>query len=679
MKLKGIELGILLICFCVLLISFFKTQENISFESSFHFPFHSLDSIYSNGHFPLPHELIPSPLIIPSSSSSSSSSSFDPSLRDSFNSNLFVFVDYHFNLYITFTSSLSSLNPSSIPNESLLNGLNIKKKVSLLSKGNVKTGRKPKGMKYGYLSKERELNGDFVIVIVTEHWNVLCFDSNLNLLWESNLQDHHSEMEKMAINEIAITISHHSVQKDDEGMIIIGGRSIPLRSADEQSKFEEEHGVVGQGGEHNLKDETEEYHFSYYCLDGKSGSLRWKHEKGDFYGEGVDQHDHSNQLKKMIPEHSYKLHLLSSHKHLGEMDWKLFKDDIMDHLPHQWIRREDTSFSIDHFAQKRNSGEGKLSSSSQNQRKKKEEAKENVLISHTKTGIEVLHLYTGRTVSTLRLYDGLYQDLNDDGIIDHAQAVQQLEGSHHHEKEKKSLCYALVSSGVPHLERLFNGSICESSRSSVLSVLDIFSRLQAQQETSVTNILTLPSSYSKTLIQEGGTEEFDVIFLISNGRMTSFRSDGRLNWQIDSDAIWNSSPSSDNSQSTSFDMREGIAPTLSSYSLYSNKENERKLILASTESLVLIDPHGNTWISQQLPSIPVSKPIIGDVDGDGMNDIIVVTPNGISAFRIRQSNTSGMILFVLSLFIIILSTLFYQSVSSDSQKSNLQKSSLKKQ
>jgi hypothetical protein len=38
----------------------------------------------------------------------------------------------------------------------------------------------------------------------------------------------------------------------------------------------------------------EEYHFSYYAFDGRSGASRWKHEPGDFESHGT--HDESHEV-----------------------------------------------------------------------------------------------------------------------------------------------------------------------------------------------------------------------------------------------------------------------------------------------------------------------------------------------------------------------------------------------
>ncbi len=92
----------------------------------------------------------------------------------------------------------------------------------------------------------------------------------------------------------------------------------------------------------------------------------------------------------------------------------------------------------------------------------------NVIIAHLREGIEVVHLYSGRTLCRVKLYSSnpaapsLYKDLNSDNLIDRVQAFpQHAEGGHGAgEEEKIPSCLARVTSGVPVMEELFNSSIC---------------------------------------------------------------------------------------------------------------------------------------------------------------------------------------------------------------------------
>jgi hypothetical protein len=144
-----------------------------------------------------------------------------------------------------------------------------------------------------------------------------------------------------------------------------------------------------------------------------------------------------------MPEHSYKLHVLSTTQHLGELDWKQFKDSMLEELPHIWKNRQDTRFELAHFEKRTKSGSGDPSASKWTTEDiglpsshisglpggglaphvaSDHIQKPNVVVAHHKEGIEVVHLYTGRTLCRMKLQDGLYADINGDGIIDRIQA-----------------------------------------------------------------------------------------------------------------------------------------------------------------------------------------------------------------------------------------------------------------
>lgn len=62
--------------------------------------------------------------------------------------------------------------------------------VSLLpDKVRVMSGRRPVAMATGYIDRYKiGLPHKQVLVVVTSGWSVMCFDSNLQKLWENNLQ-----------------------------------------------------------------------------------------------------------------------------------------------------------------------------------------------------------------------------------------------------------------------------------------------------------------------------------------------------------------------------------------------------------------------------------------------------------------------------------------------------------
>merc|ERR1712072_1147339 len=90
----------------------------------------------------------------------------------------------------------------------------------------------------------------------------------------------------------------------------------------------------------------------------------------------------------------------------------------------------------------------------------------NTLVVHLEHGVEVIHLYTGRTICQLTLSRGTWADVNGDGVIDNAYAF----GSHSHAGTISDLdtsttpkCFGHVDTGVPKASALFNLTVCHPS------------------------------------------------------------------------------------------------------------------------------------------------------------------------------------------------------------------------
>jgi hypothetical protein len=94
-----------------------------------------------------------------------------------------------------------------------------------------------------------------VVVVVTAGWNIMCFDHNLKLMWETSIREdfpHHAE-----IKEVAIHISNHTmtqvrcavIDRDTTALLVVEHMlpswlyGCPCQSAEESTR-----GVLWAGG-----------------------------------------------------------------------------------------------------------------------------------------------------------------------------------------------------------------------------------------------------------------------------------------------------------------------------------------------------------------------------------------------------------------------------------------------
>jgi len=97
----------------------------------------------------------------------------------------------------------------------------------------------------------------------------------------------------------------------------------------------------------------------------------------------------------------------------------------------------------------------------------------NVVVAHLHDAVEVLHLNSGQPLCRVRLGGDAHGeaamsvDVNGDGVLDYVAAyvgenddrVFRARGA----VPKGSSCYVLARSGVPPIEPLFNGSLCDGA------------------------------------------------------------------------------------------------------------------------------------------------------------------------------------------------------------------------
>jgi hypothetical protein len=156
----------------------------------------------------------------------------------------------------------------------------------------------------------------------------------------------------------------------------------------------------------------------------------------------------------------------------------------------------------------------------------------NVLVTHTSTGLEVIHLYTGRMITEVSplLHDTVYVDMNHDGVLDAVSA---------------SSCQARIESGTGVIKKgeedvpLFITQICrpQSSLASIAQFsLEIINSDIISEETDV-NDPTIGNP-SITVVDVIGTQkQRDAMFLVSSGLVTCVSYHGKKHrfatrWQV---------------------------------------------------------------------------------------------------------------------------------------------------
>eukprot|EP01094_Clydonella_sp_ATCC50884_P017506 TRINITY_DN3067_c0_g1_i5.p1 TRINITY_DN3067_c0_g1~~TRINITY_DN3067_c0_g1_i5.p1 ORF type:complete len:505 (-),score=89.48 TRINITY_DN3067_c0_g1_i5:38-1552(-) len=430
-------------------------------------------------------------------------------------------------------------------------------------------------------------------------------------------------------------------------------------------------------------------HYSLYAFASHNGASRWKHAPGDFEKGSAMGHE-DEHFSSLLPEHTIKLHVFKEDQHAGELPWEYYKESVLEQLPHRWGSRHDSLLTIAHFERRRghsmhstppasslasafgvNRDRASLPSSSSlllsnihssllhvaglpvsSQGRAHSELEHieqpNVVVAHTRDGIEVVHLHTGRPLCALELPNkkGVYADVNSDGVIDHIETVIKRD-----EKEKR--CYGWITSGVPPTDTLMGVDICEPHGFQIFSM-----RKHRKRKTKIeTGPIALLDRMPYTYRQRG----FDTLFLVSSGDLSSFDSGGKQNWRISTSADWEPWTWKSAKKENAF-LEAAFRPTLHSYPMEVFGE-ERHVVAIGRESISVVSQDGYEVATARVcGGTPMDNAItVGDFNGDGVNDFVVITSDSMCGYQFERHTTSIFFPALVISFLIIIAVLTIRS------------------
>lgn len=526
---------------------------------------------------------------------------------------------------------------------------------------------------------------------MTEDFTVSCYDASLNLLWEKSVahKSHHLDyvISHYTIEEAAVFISPINLKDDPNGpgVVIVGASLREKTPTDKQVKLEKSSNGEDGDVEHpeNVVRAMLE-HFSIYALDASNGHIVWMHD-----GSDVRQEQYTRSLPhQAYTLDSFDLSRMASHTASNMNDWSIFKPSLIAELPHHWNGREDTSLRFAHFV-RRHLGAGatgnKPSSSKGGKfgRKLEKESKEkkkkgsapgglssgeglftglsveplsnsatlphdavehtdhpNVLVAHTKHGVEVIALRSGVPLTSLALNRDLtYGDIDGDGVVDTVLILENEKDAAGHasqfvnDGEDLHHCHMMVVSGLPPRSQLFNGTICLHRR----SMADPIAKSSNRKPPVIT---ATPPLLLRTIDERSKIEskKKNVIVATNMGLVTSYRSNGEFDWQCKQSPSWNMNYPF--ASLLHFDIDAERANELGSHdTIYS------QLLVIGDTDITLLSRDGYLLTSAKIPNTPIGRPVIGDFNSDGYTDLILVTDDALLGYRLEVTPSSRGLLF----------------------------------
>ncbi|XP_050397278.1 uncharacterized protein LOC126815602 [Patella vulgata] len=512
-----------------------------------------------------------------------------------------------------------------------------------------------------------------IIVIVTSDWQVLCYSSKLELLWKTKVMDVAQDLKMYKIKAMGVLVTSHSLSKNDEGLVIVGGSFSHLLHQK----------PVHSDGEHaNHTTESESLsHFSTFALSGLNGSVRWHHLPGDF---GEEKQDIENNTE----EHHWKLGLRRNRLHVGESPWTAYKNTILQFMPHSWSDYTDTSFTLARFQKDSRKAEyfeeSDKMKESQNvlspehivgyayggQRPHNDHehvVNPNAVVMHNHNGIEVLDLLTGRPITRFQVLQdkSIFMDIDND---DEAERITWGQFPDH------TACYIEIWRQKPVYEKLEQIPVCTTKRL-------VWTRSWSLEEDfykKLTPIIKKGVAKKRGIIRHlmghhlSGDNDYDILSFTSLGRISALDFEGNYHWQSQTIASWAdiATPvrrSKDTGGEIAEQFHKSFHPSRVLMSVrVSGKEDAVAIVGWHGVSIVDLT-EGYVLAEHSIPAPSTGLITTGDFNNDGLTDIIVTCKMGYIGFELnKETNHLYTLMYAAAVLLSILFTTW--CLSSDNYK-----------
>jgi hypothetical protein len=308
-----------------------------------------------------------------------------------------------------------------------------------------------------------------------------------------------------------------------------------------------------------------------------------------------------------------------------------------------------------------------------------------VVVTSTGAGLSVRSLKNGHELCRLSLWDRtLYADLNRDGMLDSVHVVtmhhrvqdddiadpkrswiaqlvarvseeQQTPGKARKDERQEvelssvALCHVQALSGLPSTEELFSASICGADKKRR-------GRAGADAPRHPPEDYEFVQAAPPLLVEGRGRNRqgYDVVTAVSGAVTRIDTSTGKRQWQVTEDLpVW---MQDETVLLARVELADPATASPSSPSPLMIPPRARPILLAGEDGMLLLSPAGRRLASIKFPQPSLSRPVLMDVNGDGVMDVVVTTTDAVWAYPVHLRATSTS-MFRMAVGFVLLGTL----------------------
>ena len=500
-----------------------------------------------------------------------------------------------------------------------------------------------------------------IIIAITRHYEVLCYNPDLSLRWRQDIYKHTA---KSYVQEISAIVLPYIIQKKYEGAVIcafrtsydsmhVGYREDEILEEDFRAdfgmQFDEQKGDLMNDDFDPEKFMSE--HMSYFAFSGKDGQVIWQHVSDETY-DNIDIVEKEDEVEKYKQYRIYS----SFSDDFGEIQWHEFHDAVYSNLPHRWGNYYETKISPAHFArdlktnpEKRVDPKDADLTNAYNEYDLLRNA--NVLVVHQRNGIEVVHLFTGKILLHVSMGSSSfsnaasYADLDGDDSLDEV-STQLTSHTLNYENYKDDLSCQIQAMTISNYKFMFKANVCVKENR-----FDLMRRKTGEEMIEILSPFIIKNPHKKYIHER---PQYDILVLNSFGLVTSVDGHGKINWQKETDSKWDINDDKN--------YLKTFKPYLTSFEFtYGKNATDPFIVTQGDEFINVLDLNGNIIAKQEFgkENTPVMMPIFGDVNNDKNNDIIIVTNNKIIGYKMDIIPSSEFLPIFIALLILLISYNIY--------------------